>query len=186
MSDFYEILTPGAIPVDLKEMRTYLKEPPEKDDTLISELLVLATQYGEIYTGRDFRENSWRLLLDCFATRIPICKDPVASITSVSHLVGSAFTTITGSTFYLKKGNLSSEILLQDGQSWPTNTDTIEHGIRVDFLTTALTNIDIVKIAIKRHVALLYENRNDCPDVADVQGIGSVNSLYNMVRIPRV
>jgi uncharacterized phiE125 gp8 family phage protein len=183
---YYELLVAGSIPVGVIDMKNYLKVDTSVDDELISELIVLATQYGESYTGRDFRENSWRILQDDFATRIPLCRDPVASITSVSNLVDSAFVTITGSTYYLKKGVQSSEILLQDGQSWPTDTDTIEHGIQIDFLTTALTNLDVVKIAIKRHVALLWENRNDCPDPADVQGIANVNSLYNTVRIPRV
>jgi uncharacterized phiE125 gp8 family phage protein len=186
MSGFYEMLTPGDIPIDLTEMKLYLKVTSDSDDLLISDLIVLATEYGEDYTGRDFRENSWRLLLDEFETRIPLCRDPVASITTVSHLVDDVFTTVTGSTYYLKKGTTSSEILLQDGQGWPTDTDTIEHGIQVDFQTTALRKIDIAKIAIKRLVMLMYQNRNDCPDISDLQGIENVNNLLNTLRIPRI
>jgi uncharacterized phiE125 gp8 family phage protein len=186
MSKFYELTTPGGIPVSAPEMRTYLKLSSDSDDPLISELLEVATQYGENYTGRDFRVNDWRLLMDAFADRIVLNRDPVESITSVSHLVDGEFVTVTGTTYYLKKDVTESEILLQDGQTWPTDTDTIEHGIQIDFLTTALRKIDLVRIAIKRHVALLYANRGDCPDPGDVQGIQNVNALYNMVRVPRI
>jgi uncharacterized phiE125 gp8 family phage protein len=186
LNPFYTLTTPGDIPVSLTEMRAYLKDPPSSDDPLISDLIVAATRYGENYTAREFRINAWTLLLDDFAPRIPLDRDPVGSITEISYKVDGDFTTITGSTYYLKQGVQGSEVLLQDAQVWPTDLDSVEHGVKIEFATFEYSDIDQIKLAIKRHVALLYQHRNDCPDPSDVIGLENVNMLYNQYRIPRI
>lgn len=183
---FYQISVYGATPVDLTDMREYLKNPPTSDNSLISELLISATQYAEKYTGRDFRVNDWRLLIDKFEGRIELDRDPVASITSVQYLVSGALTTVDAATYYLKKGTQSSEILLFADKNYPTNQDNREQAIQIDFKTEAHACLSQVVVGIKRHVALLYAHRNDCPDPSDVMGVESVNSLYNQFRIPRI
>jgi len=43
-----------------------MKVTSNAEDTLIQSLIDSATEWGENYTGRDFRDNQWKLLLDSF------------------------------------------------------------------------------------------------------------------------
>ena len=66
MTQFYELISEAASPVDLATMKSYMKVTSTSDDVLIQQLIDSATQWGENYTGRDFRVKSWRVFLDGF------------------------------------------------------------------------------------------------------------------------
>ena len=169
LSQLYEIASPdtdaGKLPVGLAEMKECLKLPstPGPEDDFISLLLEASTQDVEKALGRrEIRARIWTLLQDDFEDRILLRRDPVASITSVEHLVSGSFVAVASSVFYLKKSHTFSEILVSDGQSYPTDTDTIEHGIKIIFLTEPHRCTDIAKTAIKRQVTFMRQNRGDC------------------------
>lgn len=186
MSDLYVLKTPGTVPVPLAEMKAYMKVTSSSDDDLITSMLSLATTWGENYTGREFRANTWTLLKDAFEDRICIRRSPVDTITSVKHLVSASLVTVADSVYYLKDSTQFSEILLNEDQVWPTDTDNREQVIEIEFVTKAYRDIDAIKTAIKRHVAFWYQNRGDCADCdAAAKGSG-VDLIYDQFRISRV
>ena len=59
MSQIYELVSFGTSPVSLDKMKTFLKITNDSEDDLIKALIDSATQWGEKYTGREFRANKW-------------------------------------------------------------------------------------------------------------------------------
>ncbi len=182
----YQLVSAAASPVSLADMKLYLKITTTADDALIQAMIDSATEWGEKYTGRDFRAITWDLLLDRFTDRIELRRDPVASVTTVKHLVSGSLVTVPATVFYLKKLVQSSEILLNEDQVWPTNTDDREQVIEIRFVTEGFRCQDSIIEAIKRHVAFWYRNRGDCPDVKDAARRTGVTIIYDQFRISRV
>ncbi len=188
MSTVYELVSAAAAPVVLADMKTYMTVTHGLHDELIQEFIDSATEYGEKYSGRDFRVKSWKVLLDEFEDRICLRRSPVDSITTVKHLVSDVLTLVPSIVYYLKKGTQFSEILLQDGQTWPTDTDLREQAIEIVFATVAYNCGNSISIAIKRWVSFAYANRGDC-DCQDEALIGKqsgANNIYNQFRIERI
>ncbi len=147
-------------------MKSYLKIPVSvtADDTLIQELIDSCTRYGEQHTRRSFRVQSFRLLINDFEDCITLRRNPIDAVTSVKYLVSGVLVTVPASSYYLKQLTQVGQILLKDGQSWPTNKDTIDHGVEIQFTTAAYNRTDSIAVAIKRHVTARYMNRGDCRD----------------------
>ncbi len=186
MSDLYALSAAGTVPVSLADMKAYMKVTASSDDALITSMLSAATTWGEKYTGREFRPNTWRLLKDAFEDRICLRRAPVASITSVEHLVAGSLVTVAGSVYYLKKSLQFSEILLNEDEDWPTDTDEREQVIEIVFVTASYRDADAIASAIKRHVAFWYANRGDCVGSADAANKSGATMLYDQFRIDRV
>ena len=125
MSQFYERTKKANTPVKLADVRSYLKLPAAAgpDDALLETLIDSATDFAEKYTSRDLRKNRWKVFLDAFQDRICLRRDPINSITSVQRLVSGTLTTVAASTYYLKSNQQFSEVLLENGQTWPTDVD---------------------------------------------------------------
>ncbi len=186
MSDLYVLKTAGTKCLSTTDMKSYLKGPPSADDALIASMIEAATTWGEKYTGREFRANTWTLLKDEFETRICLNRDPVNAITFVKHLVSASLVTVATAVYYLKKNTQFSEILLNEDQEWPTDTDDREQVIEIEFVTKPYRCGDAISTAIKRHVAFWYQNRGDCSDCdAAAKGSG-VTGIYDQFRIARV
>lgn len=184
MTQHYEIIAFGPDPVPLSDMKDYLKVTGTAQDALIQSMITAATEWGEKYTGREFRANQWKLLIDCFESRIEVRRSPVASIDEVSHLVSDAPVVVSSSVYYLKKGNFSSEILLDDGQEWPTDTDEREQAITINFTTEQYKCGDLIEAGIRQHVAHWFYNRGDCSCESAANDSG-VKSIYSLFKIPR-
>lgn len=182
----YQKVSVEASPVSLAPMKAYLKITAAADDTIIQAMIDAATEWGEKYTGRDFRAITWDLLLDKFTDRIELRRDPVDTITTVKHLVSGSLVTVDAAVFYLKKLVQSSEILLNEDQEWPTDTDDREQVIEIRFVTEGYRCQDSIIDAIERMVAFWYRNRGDCPNVkASAEGAG-VTPILDQFRISRV
>lgn len=210
MSQIYRLVSFGASPVDLATMKTFIKATGTSDDVLIQSLIDSATEFGEKYTGREFRPNQWQLLLDSFSDlensserfhrqhehflldaeteRIELKRDPVDVIDSITHLVDAAPVTVSADDFYLKKLTQSSEILLFEDKDWPDDTDNREQAIEVTFTTKAYRCLNEIINAIKMHVSYLYANRGDCSDGKTAQSAEASGAtfIYDQFRISRV
>jgi uncharacterized phiE125 gp8 family phage protein len=189
MSDLYTLTTPGSNPVDLAGAKNFMKitgTVPSAEDTLINNLITSAVNYGEKYTGREFRANTWTLLIDAFADRIVINRHPVESITTIKYQqenVGQ--TTIASSVYTLKKAVQCAEIILQKDQEWPSDLDEVEHGIEIVFVTAVYPSIDQIISALYNHINHMYHNRGDCTIKSAGEDSGA-NLIYDQFRISRV
>ena len=181
----YELTDNGALPIKVKEAKDYLKVDNDTDNTLIQNLLATVVQYGERYTGRDFRVKTWKLVTDCFEDRILLRKSEIASVTSVKYTLLGTLTTIATSVWTLKIGHQFSEVILKDGQTWPADLDEVESGIEIIFVTQIPRYIEAMKTGVFEHLAFLYQNRGDC-DVNVAALKSGATEKYDQGRIPRI
>lgn len=186
MTDVYSLTTAGAVPVTLADMKSYMKVSSASDDALITSMLSAATLWGEGYTAREFRANTWTLLKDEFEDRIVLNRHPVATVTNVQHLVAAALVTVSAALYYLKRSVQYSEILLVANAAWPTNTDAREQVVSIVFVTQTYAAVDLITTAIKQHVAYWYQNRGDCASCSDAAEGSGVSMIYNQFRIERI
>lgn len=189
MSELYQLTTPGDLPVDVEDAKCHLKIEHDADDKFLQTLLNAATQAAESYTARELRANTWTLTIDEFEDRICIRRSPVNAITSIEYTVTTTHdTTVSTSTYYLKKGEIASEVLLQDGQTWPTDIAEVEAGILITFTTAAHRNADLVKHALLRAVSYANENRGDCDPTNAASWLRQSGAalMLDQLRVPRV
>ncbi len=185
----YTIVTWGQSPLGLENAKKHLKVEHKDDDDVIERLVEQVTLHGEGYTGKSFRANTWKLLIDDFASRIELRKGNAASVTHVKYLVSAALVTVSNSVYYMKKTVPWAEILLSDGQSWPTDLDAIEHGVEIQFVTEPFQQ-DRVIDPMLLHLAHLYVNRGDPagnPTLAAASSaeVSGANRLYGPFRTVR-
>lgn len=190
MSVLYTRTAAGTAVFAYAEAKVFLKIPVgvTSDDTLITGLIDAATEWGEAYTGRSFRAQTFELLRDDFEHPLELRRSMVDAITTVEHLVDESLVEVSSDDYYLKLGRWWSQIWLAAGSDWPTTTDDIQHGVKVTFTTAAWADTNTVKTAIKMHVAYLYENRGDNDertDVASAARLSGATALYDAFRIPR-
>jgi len=186
----YETLDVGESPVSLKQMKSELGLGANSCglDDFLKTTIAACTAWGQGYTGREFTDNTYSLLIDCFEDRISIRYSPIETIDSVKHFVSGALVTVDAATYYLKRGAYLSEILLLGSAAWPTDTDDREQAIEIEFTTVAISDdkLSIAISAIKRHVTYMFENRGDCEDCGGCADKAGAKPLYNMIRIPRI
>lgn len=182
----YELVDRGQVPINVDDVKAFLRVDGGDEDDVIQGLIVAACVDAEVYMGRDIRANTWRLYIDEFEDRICLRRSPVTSITSVKYTVSDVLQTIATSVWYLKKGHQWSELLLKSGQVWPTDLDDIEAGIQIEFVTGEPRDIERILEGVKRHVAAMYSNRGDYESKNLMVESGAVNYYKRIARFAGV
>jgi uncharacterized phiE125 gp8 family phage protein len=84
------ITGPTAEPLTLDEAKDHLRVTFDREDALISRLIVGAREAFERETGRQLLTATWRGFLDCFpqfdAQPIELAKPPLATVNAVTYL----------------------------------------------------------------------------------------------------
>lgn len=186
MSDLYLELTADASPLSLADAKAYMRISSSADDALIQSMIDACTEYGENYTGRSFRNKTFKLLTDCLLDRIVINRSPVDSITSVKYLLDNVLTAVDASVYYLKKGVLSSEILLHFDKEWPNDVDAREQAIEIEFSVIAYHAQALIAEALKHCVSFMYFNRGDCCTCEQASSGSGADRIYGQFRIQRI
>jgi uncharacterized phiE125 gp8 family phage protein len=190
-TEVYKRTVTGSVPLTVEAFKDHIHLPQQmsSQDSVIVSMISTATLWGERYTRREFRENTWTLTLDCFPTFILLRRDPVVSITSITYLVDGVVTTVDSATYYLRKDVQTSQILLVDGSSWPSDGDEITKNrlgsIVVTFESEAYSCENDIPQAVAKHAAHLWSERGDCDTTAAAKASGAVD-IYNAFRIVRV
>lgn len=192
-TQYYTLQSYGTAPVTLDEMKVYLNIPAANTlfDAVITDLIETCTQWGESYTGMDFRLNTWKLQQDCFQLGIGVRrKTVVIDSVVVTYLDESDQPIIVDEAiYYTVNQQQHSMIILNPNQDWPIDTSERQQIITVDFDSDLETRYsERVLTAIKRHVAYMFENRGDCGDCGACAGNDQSGAagIYNQFRIVRI
>jgi len=162
----------SVLAVSLVEMKAYLQVDFSTDDSLITELIKVATRYVENYTHREMLSKTFTLYLDSFdeefTNMILIKRHKLQSITSIKYYIDDILTTFSNLSYsFTKSDNNFQYIYLKEGYNYP-DIDSRPQAIEIEFIagfgTTAADVPDDYKIMIKRLVAYLYNFRGDCID----------------------
>lgn len=179
-------------PVTVDYVKDYLRISSTDDDTLITDLIITARNYGEKYTGRDFINKTYVCYLNHFPNNyveIEIRKSKLNSITSIEYYKDDVLITVDSSTYYFIDDKEYSSILIKDGQSWPTDADNRKQVVKITFVSGYGATADDVpqgiKTAMLAHIASMYENRGDCSDCDIAFKNSKAASLYSPYRLSK-
>lgn len=190
MAQFYQEQTAEPSPLTLATAKASLKITSSSQDLLIQALIDTVTEFGEKFTGHNFRGKTWLLFEDSFSSKLDILNSPIEQVTLITRLVDGVAVDVPANTYYLKKGLYVNSILLNEGKAWPTDGDVREQGITIAFTSQAYPQINLVKQALLMHLTNMFANRGD-GQLASNSGQDSAASsgalaLYKQFRIPRI
>ncbi len=182
----YDLITgTSTLVVSLNEVKTNLRIDLSNtsEDTLITNLILAATNYFELKTGRDLINKTYATYLDNFPGNssgyaplmygnnyncaIKLKKSRVQSITSIKYLVDDIEVTYASSNYYFtKEADNFPQIFLKQDSSWPSDLDNKAQAVTITFVAgfgTSGSNVPYsIQQAILQLVTYLYENRGDC------------------------
>jgi len=176
--DFFEIVTnEGPYPLELSEVKNYLRVDNSVDDGLIQGMIDAAIDFGEKYCNREFSIKTF----DGYFSD-PYCvylkKSPVQSVTSVQYSKDGVFTAFTD--FERVKRSSYDYIRMK---SIPDIDIDVTYGFKVQFVAGyPETPPAGLKNAILAHIGFMYENRGDVIAEGGISLPPEVKQMYHRYR----
>ena len=180
-------------PITLEEAKNYLKVDTGDDNALITNLISVARELAETYTGLTFMSTSIQLVYDSAPSVIEIPYRPLQSVTTIETIdVDGVTSTVDTDSYTVDTSGtmfMPGRIYLNSGYVWPT------HRGFASFLITILAGYgdeasDVpysIRQAILVVIAHLYENRGGEGVVkARVQAIEEAKILLLPYKIMRI
>lgn len=166
------VLPPDGYPVTLEEAKAHARVEIDDEDALIEGFIASATEYAEQHTQRAFLDQEWELWLECFPRDerwIEIPKPPLKTVEEILYTDGNGDEQTLDAGLYrvlapqgpkARKGM----VLLLPGERWPSTARGEPDTVRIRFTAGygdgyAGDVPQLIKDAIKVHVAEMYENR---------------------------
>lgn len=201
-----QIAPPGAEPVTLAEAKNHLRVDVTDDDALITLLISAARRYAEVYTGRSFITQQWRLVLDSFpgpsmigvpygvpfslpGHAILLEKGNVQSVQSITYTAMDGTTATMPSTDYVVEAvSNPARITPVFGKIWPIPLPQIG-AVQVNFTAgygPAETDVpEGIRQWIMLRAGTLYENREEVAILnrGKVEPLPFVDTLLDPYRI---
>ena len=175
-------------PLNLQEVKQFLRVDHNDDDNLILGLITVARERAENITHRALITQTWQLYLDDWPNEdyIELPYPPLQGVVSVYYVDYEGTATLWAATnydedVYIEPGRL----MLAYGIEWPTVTLDVGSAIRVQYTCGYGTPDDVpieLKHAMKLHIADLYEMRTTYTK-ENVGRIGVAEQLYMPWRI---
>lgn len=152
---------PASEPLDLTEVKNFLKVDSTADDSLLTNLIIVVRDSAEKYMGCSLITQSWKLSYDKYIpSEIRLPMSPVQSITSVTAFsIDNDSTVISSSSYYLSAGNIS--LIFE--------ANIISHRIEIIYVTGYGDDASDVPYSIKQgmlhHIAAIYEGRTGANNI---------------------
>jgi len=199
--------------VATSDQKSFMRVDFSDDDTLIAELIKVAQNMAEEYTGRAITQQTLQLFLDRLpyysdeklregiytapdlnssADYIVLPKPPVSSITHVKYYDndGTA-STFAASNYYKDTTSNLARVVLKNGSSWPTLSELRQgNAYEVQYVAgygSSASDVPTPIIhAIKLLATHLYENREIVTSMSVNSIPNTVSALLNPYRILRL
>lgn len=187
MLDKVKVITAAAsIPVTLAEARAHLRIDDTSEDTLITTLISVATEYAEKRLARALITQTWELYLDEFPADeiIGIKFPPLQSITSVKYYDSdNTLQTLATTVYDVDTIREPGQIRLADAQYWPA-TYYRPNAVIIRFVAgygNASTNVpELIRAAIKLLISYFFENREAVQTMGSVAEIPIPKAIENI------
>lgn len=165
------ITGPSLEPIDIDELKKYLRFTPTTEDTVIDTLISAARQYFEDMTGVICLTQIWEMSMSGAPGdyEIELTKSPLQSVVAVNYDVSGVETPMSVSDYSVLPGMTGSggpgRIRLADGASWPSFSTSVSGGLRIRYAAgfgDAPGDVpEIVKWAIAMLTATMHKFRGD-------------------------
>ena len=142
---------PTSIPIEVKEIKTYLKIDHDLEDKLIEDMIKAAVNTFEDVTATALMPQSWRVLyknLDSSIIELPI--RPVMEISNISTVTANGIKDITNYEI------INDSLVLRS--LYDADFISIDFTAGINSKNFIPANI---KFALMEHIAFLYENRGE-------------------------
>lgn len=204
---------PGALPVAVADVKTYLRINTSDDDAMIQGFIEAATDIVEKYTGRKLITQTWQQFMDAFpqnsrldalpegvtdgalseyitgADSFELLLFPVQSVTHLKTYDGANTAyTMSSSEYFLDSSAEPARLALANDSSWPTTLLRTVNGIEVQFVVGyGLSGTSVpygLKQAIMEIVGKFYNSRG-CSDSTNSMPATALALLqsYRVMRI---
>lgn len=121
-----QTIAPTIEPVTVADVHVHSRVIDSTEDTLIALMISAARQYAEMFTGRSFITQQWRLTLDAFATTqnyglIELDRGIVRSVDSITYTAmdGSTGNLASAANYVADLSALPARLTPRFGQIWP-------------------------------------------------------------------
>lgn len=116
------IAEPMIEPLTRVQAKANLRSTSSAEDTLVDAIIAGARRHAESFVGRKLVQQTRRLYLDCFPTRIKLLCAPLRAVQSVQYLdTAGAVQTVATTVYRVDKASEPGVITLDDGQVWPVS-----------------------------------------------------------------
>lgn len=160
-----KLITPASTyPITLADAKLHCRVDASDDDTLITALIVSATELAEQQTGRALMQQTWELTQASFTDTILLTRVPVQSVTSVKYYdTDGAQQTLTNTAYAVRTGDGDGFAAVEPvyGTSWPECRQQSE-SVAVRYVAgyaDAAAVPEGIKQWIRLMVSTMYENR---------------------------
>lgn len=161
-----KIVTPNTtLLVSLAEFKEHVNWPSAdtSQDTVMTAYIKAATENAKQFTGREFLNTTWQLLLNNFPSRIALTKSPVSSVTSVSYYNSdNVLTTLSADEYQVVEGGeYGFAGIVFDGNI--PSTYNKEQNVVIEYVSgygSATSNVpEAIRVAVMMQAANWFANR---------------------------
>ncbi len=162
---------PPVYPVSLDEIKIHLRVIDNTDDMLISQLILAAVSWAELFQRRLFISRAVTMKMEEFPAEIRPCFSPLVSVGAIKYIdTAGAEQTLSSANYRVDTDTEPGRITEAYGCSWPairqvTGAVTVEYTAGYG---SAADVPDDIKSAIMLLVGHWYENRST---IAESQNI---------------
>ena len=185
MAGFKTVTPPDHYPVDVRDVKNFLRLDEDEDELYVRSLIGAATEYVEQYTGRALINRTVLMAVDGVAELdvplmegltdgpdLPLRKRhmnlPFGNVSSITHVKyysdDDTEYTMDGDTYYLDSISVPAKIVLRSGSNWPTSL-RVANGIQITYVAGYGSNPkqvpEQIRLAIMQYVAFMYEHRGE-------------------------
>lgn len=199
-------LTPLVTPAELIQHGSL---DSGEDSATLAELIQVATELAEDYTGAVFQTQSWEVYYDAvgtnaegwdgvrdgaisefagFAKAFELPKWPLQSVEIITFRADSgAEVAVNTNTYIYDNTTLPGRVSLRYGSVWPQILGRELAMVKVEFTAGYGANLPAkVKMAIKRLALFMYEHRGDGDTTKDPVAASGALVLLNQIRVMRI
>lgn len=185
-----ETAAPEAEPVDLEELKAYLRVDHDADDDLLDTFIAAAREYAEIACGRSFIERGYSLFLDAWpeSRALTLPRPPLLEVTAINiYEENNTSAEFSDDYYFVDAMGAPGRVVLSSSAAAPTPGRDV-NGIEVQFTAgygDVATDVPAqLRAAMMQVAAFMYENRGaNATQAALAAGVSSVFSAYRTVSI---
>lgn len=181
------ITPPTTLAVSLAEAKLHLRVDGTDEDTLITSMLLAATEAAEQATGRALMPQTWELTLDAFPAAFQLTRIPVASVTILKYYDEAGVQQTLGTARYTLDNADDfgpAKVVPAYGDIWPTTRGQI-NAVALRYLAgwpDAASVPDSIKAWIKLQVGAMFENR-EAEGAVQTYALGFADRLLDRYKV---
>jgi len=177
--------------VTMDEIKTWLKIDNTADDYVLDALRVSCIDYAESYTGLYFIERDESISFAGLQNSrwesfpyIDIPKPLISSLTKIESIVDSETTVVSGTYYTFRNVSNIGRVIFTTTPSYDIDKPyPFTVYFTAGFGDTAEDVPELIKTAIKLHIAYLYENRGDVQSDGGLFAPLETTALLNKYKV---